>query len=243
MIAASSPECAAAMSARSGCPRLHGFRGGGRRRRGTRRKHIAGQQAREGGVHAVHGIADAHRRERVAVVSAADAQEPLPPGCPDAVWNCTASFSATSTATEPESARNTRSKPGRPGRGRGHVHQPLGQFHRRGMREAAEHHMAETLQLPPVRRRPAPGGGSRGSPTTTRTSHQPRHGACRPRPEAAAARRRPPRPPTAGGPGTPERTGATTARGPAGSGPAAPNRCVMVQAPRGGSIPLTSPAA
>ena len=131
-----------------GCPRLHGFRGRGSSRRGTGRKHVAGQQAREGGVHAVHGIADAHRREGVAVVSAADAEEPLPLRVPgrglELHRQLQRNLHGHRTRVRKEHPLQTRPS----GRGRGHVHQPLGKFHRRGMREAAEHHMAETLQLP-----------------------------------------------------------------------------------------------
>lgn len=77
MIAAGSPECAAAMSPSS---EAHARTVSGVAEAatgGTGRTYVAGQQAREGGVHPVHGITDSHRRERIAVVPAADAQEPL----------------------------------------------------------------------------------------------------------------------------------------------------------------------
>ena len=242
MIAASSPECAAAMSASVGCPRLHGFRGGGRRCRGTRRKHVAGQQAREGGVHAVHGIADPHRREGVAVVSAADAQEPLPLRVPGRGLELHRQLQRHLHGHRTR-VREEHPLQGRPsGRGRGHVHQPLGQFHRRGMREAAEHHMAETLQLPPC-------GGVQHR-VAVAVDHRPPRGHRIHHLMACAVLAPKLQPHAVGRLDLPQRKVRGRRRVRVPQPRAVPldqarlrRTCVMVQAPRGGSIPPTSPAA
>ena len=78
MIAASSPEFAAAISSNSEthARTLSGVAKAAAGGRGA--KTLPAEQTRECGVHAVHGVTDSHRRERVPVVTAADAQEPLP---------------------------------------------------------------------------------------------------------------------------------------------------------------------
>ena len=64
------------------------------------------------------------------------------PARPRARWYCSAILIATSTATEPESAKNTRSRPaGASSR------EPLGQPDRRLVREAAEHHVRHPPEL------------------------------------------------------------------------------------------------
>ena len=61
---------------------------------------------------------------------------------PAPTWNCRAIFIATSTDTEPESAKNTRCRAGR-----GQRHEPLGQGDRRLMGQAAEHHVTHPGEL------------------------------------------------------------------------------------------------
>ena len=63
-------------------------------------------------VHPSDGIADGHGPCRVAVIAAPDREQPSPLGMAHAArWYCRAILSATSTATEPESAKKTRSRP------------------------------------------------------------------------------------------------------------------------------------
>ena len=62
---------------RDPCP--NAFRCGESRSWRTRRKDVTAEQTRECGVHAVDRVTDSHRRERVPVITAADAQEPLNP--------------------------------------------------------------------------------------------------------------------------------------------------------------------
>ena len=57
------------------------------------------------------GIAHRHRAGRVAVVAAANRQQARARAAPSARWYCRHSLIATSTETEPESAKNTRSRP------------------------------------------------------------------------------------------------------------------------------------
>ena len=104
---------------------------------GRSAKTCCGQHAGEHRVHPADRVAHAHRAEGVAVVAAAQRQHPglaRVGRCPR--WYCTAILSATSTLTEPESAKNTCSSPSGVDRD-----EPLGQVDRRLVGEAAEHHV------------------------------------------------------------------------------------------------------
>ena len=83
--------------------------------------------------------------ERVAVVAAAQREHPGLRAVAPAPTQCwTASFIATSTATDPESQKNTRCS----GAGR-ELDQPLGQRHGRSVGEPAQHHVRHRAELVP----------------------------------------------------------------------------------------------
>ena len=107
-------------------------------------------------------------QERVAVVAAPHGQQAALLGASATCQYCSAIFRATSTDTEPESLKKTRSS------GSGvMLDEPLGEGDGRLVGEPAEHDVGEPVELlvqPPP---PAPGAGSRGSPPTTTTSRRP----------------------------------------------------------------------
>ena len=131
--------------------------------RARRRTPAAGRTLGPQLVHAAVRVAERHRRRGVAVVAAAQGQHAAAARLARCRQYCRHIFIATSTATEPESARNTRSS-----RLRRHLDQPFGEPDRRLVGQAAEHHVAHPSSCCRAPRRRAPGGGSRGSRTTRR---------------------------------------------------------------------------
>ena len=153
----------------TGAPKPPGGRG---------RRTAAGHGAGEQRVHPVTGSQTDIAPERVAVVAAAHGAAACA-GRPRARWYCRQSLIATSTDTEPESAKNTCSSPAararsgaRPARTAGSWVSPPNITCAIGRAARAARHRAA-------------GGGSRGSRTTTTTSRPP----ARARRPAAGARR------------------------------------------------------
>ena len=106
-------------------------------------EHVLGEHAGEQAVHAADRVAHAPSRRRCRRGSRrARSAGACARRCPRARWYCRHILIATSTETEPESAKNTRSRPA----GASST-QALGQAHRRLVREPAEHHVRHALEL------------------------------------------------------------------------------------------------
>ena len=122
------------------------------------------QQAAERRVHAALRIGYRHGAGGVAVIAAGEGEKTGAAAAPRLRQYCTAIFSATSTATEPDSLKNTRSRspgPSSPTSRRA-------KRQRRFVHQAAEHDVGH---LPPAGARPRRGcadGYSRGRRSTTR---------------------------------------------------------------------------
>ena len=112
------------------------------RARRPRREELPRQQAGEQRVHPADRVAERHRAGRVAVVAAAHGHQARAPRAPDRALVLQASLIATSTETEPESARNTRSSS--PG---AIATSALGELDRAAVRQPAEHHVRHAPEL------------------------------------------------------------------------------------------------
>ena len=97
---------------RDGRRRIDPGRRGRPRPSGCRRRRAGAGASRNAECIDSSGIRDRHRAEGVAVIAVPEAEEPASSRpCPVLRQNCSAIFSATSTAIDPESAKNTRDRP------------------------------------------------------------------------------------------------------------------------------------
>ena len=181
MIPASSWACSAATASerlgpgRRRRPRRPGGRGG---------EHLLRQHLGEHRVHPADRVAHAHAAERVAVVAAADGEHPGPLGVPDAALVLQHHLERDLDAHRAGVGEEDVLEPGRR-----QLDEPLARAGSPGSWVRPPNiTWANVVGLRGAARRPAPGGGSRGSrPTTTTSRRRPR---CRRRGAAGRPRRR-----------------------------------------------------